>query len=40
MKYFIALVTVALLAACGSTPKEQYERRAYEERQRQEKAVT
>jgi hypothetical protein len=39
MKYFIALVMVALLAACSSTPKEQYERRAYEERQRQEKAV-
>lgn len=40
MRYLIALVAVAMLAACGSTPKEQYERRAYEERQRQEKAVT
>ena len=39
MKYFITVVAVALLAACSSTPKEQYERRAYEERQRQEKAV-
>ena len=40
MKYFITVLAVALLAACSSTPKEQYERRAYEERQRQEKAVT
>ena len=39
MKYFISMIAIALLAACSSTPKEQYERRAYEERQRQEKAV-
>jgi len=30
---------VAVLAACSSAPKEQYERRAYEERERQEKLV-
>jgi hypothetical protein len=39
MKNIIALAVVALLAACGSTPKEEYEKRAYQERQRQEKAV-
>jgi hypothetical protein len=37
MKNIIALAVVALLAACGSTPKEDYEKRAYQERQRQEK---
>ena len=39
MNYFISLVLVATLAACSSTPKEEYEKRAYQERQRQEKAV-
>lgn len=39
MKNFIALALVATLAACSSAPKETYERRAYEERQRQEAAV-
>jgi len=39
MKYFILTVALASLTACGSAPKEQYERRAYEERQRQEKVV-
>jgi len=39
MNYFITLVLVATLAACSSTPKEDYEKRAYQERQRQEKAV-
>lgn len=39
MKNIIALAVVSLLAACGSTPKEDYEKRAYQERQRQEKAV-
>jgi hypothetical protein len=39
MKNIIALAVVALLAACSSTPKEEYEKRAYQERQRQEKAV-
>ena len=28
-----------LVAACSSTPSDPYERRAYEERQRQEAAV-
>lgn len=39
MKNFIALAVIATLAACSSTPKEDYEKRAYQERQRQEKAV-
>ena len=39
MKHFIALALVATLAACSSTPKEQYERRAYEENQKREKQV-
>ncbi len=39
MKHFIALALVATLAACSSSPKEQYERRAYEENQRREKQV-
>ena len=39
MKNFIVLALVATLAACSSSPKETYERRAYEEQQRQEKYV-
>ena len=39
MKNFIALAMVATLAACSSSPKETYERRAYEENQRREKQV-
>jgi hypothetical protein len=39
MKHFFVLALVAALAACSSAPKENYERRAYEENQRQEKAV-
>lgn len=39
MKHFVVLALVATLAACSSAPKENYERRAYEENQRQEKAV-
>ena len=39
MKNFIALALVATLAACSSSPKETYERRAYEENQRREKQV-
>jgi len=39
MKNFVALVLVATLTACSSAPKESYERRAYDETQRQEKAV-
>ena len=39
MKHFIALALVATLAACSSTPKEQYERRAYEENQKREQYV-
>lgn len=39
MKTFVALALVATLAACSSAPKDSYERRVYEENQRQEKAV-
>lgn len=39
MKNIVALAVVATLAACSSAPKETYERRAYEETQRQEKTV-
>lgn len=38
-KTWILVPVVAVLAACSSTPKETYERRAYEERERQEKLV-
>jgi hypothetical protein len=37
MKNIIALAVVATLAACNSVPKENYEKKAYEENQRQEK---
>lgn len=36
MKLYIALIAVTALAACSSTPKETYERRAYEETQKRE----
>jgi hypothetical protein len=39
MKNIIALAVVAMLAACSSTPKDAYERRAYEEHERQAKSV-
>ena len=39
MKNIIALAVVATLAACNSVPKENYEKKAHEENQRQEKAV-
>jgi hypothetical protein len=39
MKNIIALAVVATLAACTSVPKETYEKKAYDETQRQEKAV-
>ena len=39
MKNIIALAVVASLAACSSAPKENYEKKAYEENQRQEKTV-
>jgi hypothetical protein len=40
MKKTLALLPiVALMAACSSAPKDPYERRAYEERERQEKFV-
>ena len=40
VKKFIVLVPiVAMLMACNSAPKEAYERRAYEERERQERLV-
>ena len=36
-KLLIAVPVMAVLAACSSTPSDRYERRAYEERERQEK---
>lgn len=36
-KLFLLIPIVSILAACGSAPKDTYERRAYEERERQEK---
>lgn len=40
MRKLLTLVPViAVLAACSSAPKDPYERRAYEERERQEKYV-
>ncbi len=36
-KLFTLIPFAAILAACGSAPKDLYERRAYEERERQEK---
>ena len=40
MRKILALVPViAILAACSSAPKDPYERRVYEERERQEKYV-
>lgn len=40
MRKILTLIPiVAVLAACSSSPKDPYERRAYEERQRQEKYV-
>lgn len=38
-KIYVLAPLVAVLAACSSAPKEVYERRAYEERERQERAV-
>lgn len=38
MKQLLVLAPiVAILAACSSAPKDTYERRAYDERERQEK---
>jgi len=40
MRKLLTLIpAVVLVAACGSAPKDPYERRAFEERQRQEQAV-
>jgi flagellar biosynthesis/type III secretory pathway ATPase len=39
MKNIIALAVVASLAACTSVPKETYEKKVYDENQRQEKNV-
>lgn len=40
MKHLLlSAVAVAVLAGCSSTPKETYERRAYEEMQRRERAA-
>ena len=38
-KLLILLPVIAILGACSSAPKDPYERRAYEERERQEAAV-
>jgi hypothetical protein len=38
-KVYTLLPIIAVLAACSSSPKESYERRAYEERERQERMV-
>jgi hypothetical protein len=38
-KLLVLAPIVAILAACSSTPKEAYERRSYEERERQERMV-
>lgn len=38
-RLFAFVPVIAVLAACSSAPKDPYERRAYEERQRQEQAV-
>jgi len=37
MKNLLVLASVSVLAACSSTPSERYEKRAYEDQQRQEK---
>jgi len=39
-KLVVLLPLVALIAACGSAPKDPYDRRAYEERQRREAEVS
>ena len=39
MKNFFALALVASLAACSSVPNDTYDKRVYEERVQQEKAV-
>lgn len=40
MKKLLALVpVVAFVAACGSAPKDTYERRVYEDRQRQDRSA-
>jgi len=38
-KFIVLAPIVAMLVACGSAPKDAYERRAYEERERQERLV-
>jgi len=38
-KLFTLIPIVAVMAACSSAPKDPYERRAYDERQRQEQAA-
>lgn len=38
-KLYIALPILAVLAGCSSTPNETYERRAHDERKRQERLV-
>ena len=38
-KLFILVPIVAIMAACSSAPKDSFERRAYDERERQEKSA-
>jgi hypothetical protein len=39
MRKILVLASVSVLAACSSAPKENYERRAFDEQQRREAAV-
>jgi hypothetical protein len=38
-RHLVLIPVVAILAACSSAPRDPYERRAYEEREKQEKFV-
>ena len=40
MRKIALFAVVSILSACSSAPKETYERRAYEERERREAAVS
>lgn len=39
MRKFLIVLSAVVLTACGSSPKDPYERRAYEEQQRREAAT-
>ena len=38
MRKFLVIVTTLVLTACGSSPKDPYERRAYEDQKQREAA--